>query len=50
MGNRFTRFRPEKGFALALKHDIAAYFIISAGAGFTERFTPGFKPYLVADK
>ena len=41
---------PEKGFALALKHNIAAYFIISAGAGFTERFTPGFKPYLVADK
>ena len=41
---------PEEGFALALKNGLAAYFISHSDAGFEEKSTPGFKPYLVIDK
>ena len=40
---------PEEGFGLALKNQLAAYFIIHTDTGFREKSTPGFKPYFVDD-
>ena len=40
---------PEEGFALALKNQLAAYFIIHTDTGFREKSTPAFKPYFVGD-
>ena len=35
---------PERGFELAQKNGLAAYFIIHAESGLTDKSTPGFKP------
>lgn len=40
---------PEKGYALAAKAGVAAYFIVSAEKGFTVEYTDEFKQYLRAD-
>ncbi|HSB95019.1 MAG TPA: FAD:protein FMN transferase [Spongiibacteraceae bacterium] len=37
---------PERGYAFAEQHHIAAYFIIRADNGFTVRYTPEFARYL----
>lgn len=37
---------PEKGFLLAEKLELAAYFIVKSDDGFVTKYTPSFKPYL----
>lgn len=36
----------EKGFLLAEKLELAAYFIVKSDDGFVTKYTPSFKPYL----
>ncbi|MBU2711567.1 FAD:protein FMN transferase [Zooshikella harenae] len=38
-----------EGMALAKEHDLAAYFIVKEGEGFTSYASPGFKAYLTSD-
>ncbi len=38
---------PEKGFELATRQSLAAYFIVRNGESFTVKYTPEFKRYLV---
>ena len=37
---------PEQGFALALKHGLAAYFIVRTEDGFNARHTPAFESHI----
>ena len=37
---------PDEGLNFALRHGLAAFFIIKEGADFVEQMTPGFKDYL----
>lgn len=37
---------PDEGLNLALRHGLAAFFIVKDGADFVEQMTPGFKNYL----
>jgi thiamine biosynthesis lipoprotein len=38
---------PEQGYALAVRENLAAFFMIKANAGFEEKTTPGFERYIV---
>ena len=40
-------FAPDEGYAFAVEHDLAAYFIVHEGESeFTERVTPAFEALL----
>lgn len=41
---------PDKGFELAVKEGLAAYFIIKSGKGFVEKMTPSFSTLIVEKK
>ncbi len=41
---------PERGFELAQKNGLPAYFIIHTDTGFNDEFTLGFEPYLVGER
>ncbi len=39
----------EEGYTVAVSHKIPAYYLVKTEQGFSEKYTPAFKPFLIED-